>query len=175
MIYRNHCSQQAVSKATLMAVTWIKNKILHGYYMPSTEDRYVLDDIRSDILFLFTNIRAIAFCVSRLLIEKLLNTSLVPYHLPPEEKMKRLYHLMGTVDDNASRAFIELQKHQALSVINSLMLSSEMCPVLYYFVLQGSKQSERMVRHSQKTGERRTRKRNFFVRSTSLTVSSGTI
>lgn len=49
-----------------------------------------------------------------LLVEKLLNTSLVPYQLPPEEKMKRLYHLMGTVDDNASRAFIELQKHQAL-------------------------------------------------------------
>lgn len=39
MIYRNHCNQQAVCKATLMAVTWIKNKILHGYYMPSTEDR----------------------------------------------------------------------------------------------------------------------------------------
>ncbi|XP_065203683.1 sister chromatid cohesion protein PDS5 homolog B [Planococcus citri] len=88
MIYRNHCNQQAVSKATMMAVTWIKNKILHGYYMPSTEDR--------------------------LLVEKLLNTSLVPYQLPPEEKMKRLYHLMGTVDDNACRAFVELQKHQAL-------------------------------------------------------------
>ncbi|CAG2064645.1 unnamed protein product, partial [Timema podura] len=26
--------------------------------------------------------------------------------------MKKLYHLLGTIDDNATKAFIELQKHQ---------------------------------------------------------------
>ena len=48
----------------------------------------------------------------RLLVERLLNTCLVPYHLPPEERMKKLYHLYGTIDENAGKAFTELQKHQ---------------------------------------------------------------
>ncbi|KAH0539698.1 sister chromatid cohesion protein PDS5 homolog B isoform X1 [Cotesia glomerata] len=86
MIYRKHLNDADVPQATKKAVTWIKDKILHGYYMTGMEDR--------------------------LLVERLLNTCLVPYQLPAEERMKKLYHLLGTIDDHASKAFVELQKHQ---------------------------------------------------------------
>uniref|UniRef100_A0A1B6DQW8 Uncharacterized protein n=1 Tax=Clastoptera arizonana TaxID=38151 RepID=A0A1B6DQW8_9HEMI len=86
MIYKKHLSDGDVPQATKKAVTWIKDKILHGYYMTGMEDR--------------------------LLVERLLNTSLVPYQWPAEERMKKLYHLVGTIDDHATKAFIELQKHQ---------------------------------------------------------------
>ncbi|XP_034943211.1 sister chromatid cohesion protein PDS5 homolog B isoform X2 [Chelonus insularis] len=86
MIYKKHLNDADVPQATKKAVTWIKDKILHGYYMTGMEDR--------------------------LLVERLLNTCLVPYQLPPDERMKKLYHLLGTIDDHASKAFVELQKHQ---------------------------------------------------------------
>lgn len=86
MIYRKHLTEASVPEATQQAVQWIKDKILHGYYMTALEDR--------------------------LLVERLLNTSLVPYTLAAPERMKKLYYLMGNVDDNATKAFIELQKHQ---------------------------------------------------------------
>ncbi|KAJ8966752.1 hypothetical protein NQ317_011166 [Molorchus minor] len=63
-----------------------KDKILHGYYMAGIEDR--------------------------LLSWRLLNTCLVPYQLPATERMKKLYHLLGTVDEHATKAFMELQKNQ---------------------------------------------------------------
>ncbi|XP_066979416.1 sister chromatid cohesion protein PDS5 homolog B-B isoform X2 [Macrobrachium rosenbergii] len=86
MIYKKHLNSPDVPPATRHAVTWIKDKILHGYYMTSIDDR--------------------------LLVERLLNTCLVPYQLPPEDRMKKLFYLYATIDDNASKAFIELQKHQ---------------------------------------------------------------
>lgn len=86
MIYRKHLSDPDVPNATKKAVTWIKDKILNGYYMAGIEDR--------------------------LLVERLLNTCLVPYQLPAAERMKKLYHLLGTVDDHATKAFMELQKNQ---------------------------------------------------------------
>ncbi|XP_073962358.1 cohesin associated factor B pds5 isoform X2 [Choristoneura fumiferana] len=86
MIYRKFLTEQSVPPATEKAVQWIKDKILHGYYMTALEDR--------------------------LLVERLLNTSLVPYTLPPQVRMKKLYYLMTNVDANATKAFIELQKHQ---------------------------------------------------------------
>lgn len=86
MIYKKHLNSPDVPPATRHAVTWIKDKILHGYYMTSMDDR--------------------------LLVERLLNTCLVPYQLPPEDRMKKLFYLYATIDDNASKAFIELQKHQ---------------------------------------------------------------
>lgn len=52
------------------------------------------------------------FFLYRLLVERLLNTCLVPYQLTPEDRMKKLFYLYATIDDNASKAFIELQKHQ---------------------------------------------------------------
>lgn len=86
LIYKKHLSDPDVPNATKKAVTWIKDKILHGYYMAGMEDR--------------------------LLVERLLNTCLVPYQLPAAERMKKLYHLLGTVDDHATKAFMELQKNQ---------------------------------------------------------------
>lgn len=80
------CEPNDLSPDVVKNIEWIKNKIMHGYYMPTLEDR--------------------------LQVERLLITSLVPYKLPPVERMKQLYHLMGTFDDNATKAFIELQKNQ---------------------------------------------------------------
>ncbi|ETN63105.1 androgen induced inhibitor of proliferation (as3) / pds5 [Anopheles darlingi] len=86
MIYKKYLSDKNVPEATKKAVNWIKDKILHGYYMTGVEDR--------------------------LLVERLLITCLVPYQLPAEIRMKKLYQLLGTIDDNATKAFIELQKNQ---------------------------------------------------------------
>ncbi|KAK7077880.1 Sister chromatid cohesion protein PDS5 A [Halocaridina rubra] len=88
MIYKKHLNSPDVPPATRLAVTWIKDKILHGYYMTTIDDR--------------------------LLVERLLNTCLVPYQLPPEDRMKKLFYLYATIDDNASKAFIELQKYQQI-------------------------------------------------------------
>ncbi|KAF9800244.1 hypothetical protein SFRURICE_010004 [Spodoptera frugiperda] len=86
LIYKKFLTEESVPPATEKAVQWIKDKILHGYYMTALEDR--------------------------LLVERLLNTSLVPYTLPAPIRMKKLFYLMSNVDDNATKAFIELQKHQ---------------------------------------------------------------
>lgn len=86
LIYRKHLSDPDVPNATKKAVTWIKDKILNGYYMVGIEDR--------------------------LLVERLLNAYLVPFQLPAAERMKKLYHLLGTVDEHATKAFVELQKNQ---------------------------------------------------------------
>lgn len=86
MIYRKHLNDPDVPNATKKAVTWIKDKILHGYYMAGMEDR--------------------------LLVERLLNTCLVPYQLCTSERMRKLYHLLGTVDEHATKAFMELQRNQ---------------------------------------------------------------
>ena len=48
----------------------------------------------------------------RLLVEKLLNTCLVPYNLESADRMKKLYLLFATIDENASKAFIEVQTKQ---------------------------------------------------------------
>uniref|UniRef100_U5EGZ1 Putative sister chromatid cohesion complex cohesin subunit pds5 n=1 Tax=Corethrella appendiculata TaxID=1370023 RepID=U5EGZ1_9DIPT len=86
MIYKKYLGDSNVPEATKKAVNWIKDKILHGYYMTGIEDR--------------------------LLVERLLITCLVPYQLPAEDRMKKLYQLLGTIDENATKAFIELQKNQ---------------------------------------------------------------
>ncbi|XP_037070380.1 sister chromatid cohesion protein PDS5 homolog A-A-like [Pollicipes pollicipes] len=86
MIYRKYLSNPDVPEATRTAITWIKDKILHGYYMTSLDDR--------------------------LLVERIVNTCLVPFTLPPEERMKKLYYLFATLDENATKAFIEMQKQQ---------------------------------------------------------------
>eukprot|EP00096_Caligus_rogercresseyi_P009881 TRINITY_DN3454_c0_g1_i3.p1 TRINITY_DN3454_c0_g1~~TRINITY_DN3454_c0_g1_i3.p1 ORF type:complete len:1298 (-),score=389.78 TRINITY_DN3454_c0_g1_i3:131-4024(-) len=86
-VYYRHIMQPLqIPGAVKKAVSWIKNKILHGYYMPGIEDR--------------------------LLVERLVNTRLVPFTLAPEERMKKLLILFCTIDENASKAFIEIQKNQ---------------------------------------------------------------
>ena len=49
----------------------------------------------------------------RLLVEKLVNTCLVPFNLESADRMKKLYLLFATIDENASKAFIEVQTKQA--------------------------------------------------------------
>ena len=44
----------------------------------------------------------------RLLVERLLNMHLVPFNLESSERMKKLFMLFGTVDENAGKAFIEV-------------------------------------------------------------------
>ena len=44
----------------------------------------------------------------RLLVERLLNMYLVPFSLESSERMKKLFMLFATVDENAGKAFIEV-------------------------------------------------------------------
>ena len=48
----------------------------------------------------------------RMLVERLINTCLVPFGLDTSERMKKLLLLFSTIDENASKAFIEVQKSQ---------------------------------------------------------------
>ena len=85
MIYKKHMNNVNVPPDA-RHITWIRDKILHGYYMTSIDDR--------------------------LLVERLVNTCLVPYQLSPEERMTKLLQMFSSIDENATKAFIELQKHQ---------------------------------------------------------------
>ncbi|XP_023237020.1 sister chromatid cohesion protein PDS5 homolog B-like [Centruroides sculpturatus] len=84
MLYKQNMSNPELPESTLNCISWIKNKVLHGYYQSSLEDR--------------------------LLVERILYTCLVPYQ--SKDRMKKLYQLFATVDDNAVKAFNELLKCQ---------------------------------------------------------------
>ncbi|KAL1432744.1 hypothetical protein MTO96_012953 [Rhipicephalus appendiculatus] len=85
-LYKQHMSSPDLPASTLECISWIKNKVLHVYYQTALEDR--------------------------LLVERILHTCLVPYQLPVEERMHKLYQLFATVDDHAVKAFNELLKCQ---------------------------------------------------------------
>lgn len=87
LIYKKHLSDPlGQPEATKKAIKWIKDKIMHSYYMKDIEDR--------------------------LLVERLLNTSLVPFNLDSMERMKKLFLLFTTIDEFATKAFIGIQKGQ---------------------------------------------------------------
>lgn len=86
MIYKKCMTTPEIPDSTRECVSWIKNKVLHVYYQTALEDR--------------------------LLVERILHTCLVPYQLPSNEKIKKLYQLYATVDDHAVKAFNELLKCQ---------------------------------------------------------------
>lgn len=88
LIYKKHLNAEYVPEATKRAVNWIKDKILHVYYMQSLDDR--------------------------ILVERLMNTCLVPFQLEPYDRMMKLMYLYGTIDTNASKAFVEVQKNLLL-------------------------------------------------------------
>ena len=50
--------------------------------------------------------------ICRVLVERILNMSLVPFNLDPSERMRRLLRFYATIDENAVRAFQELLKTQ---------------------------------------------------------------
>lgn len=98
-LYKQHStSTNAIPESTMNCISWIKNKVLHVYYQTALEDR--------------------------LLVERILHTCLVPYQLPLEERMKKLYQLFVTVDDFAVKAFNELLKCQNM-VRNQVKLVME--------------------------------------------------
>lgn len=45
MIYKKYLNDSNVPEATKKAVNWIKDKILHGYYMTGIEDRLLVSQI----------------------------------------------------------------------------------------------------------------------------------
>ena len=67
-------------------IAMVKNKILHGYYMKTVEDK--------------------------ILIERVFVTCLVPYNLDAKTRMAVLHQLLLDLDEYALRAFIELQRQQ---------------------------------------------------------------
>ncbi|KAL9893098.1 sister chromatid cohesion protein PDS5 homolog A-like [Glossina fuscipes fuscipes] len=75
---------QKASNEKKFSLSWIKNTVMHFYYMPTLDDR---------------------ICLQRILI-----TYLIPYQLNSKERMKRLCHLLATFDYNSSLAFVKLQK-----------------------------------------------------------------
>ena len=78
-------------EATKKAIKWIKDKIMHSYYMKDIEDK--------------------------LLVERLLNTSLVPFSLESKERMKKLFLLFTTIDEYATKAFIGVSFYQIFNVL----------------------------------------------------------
>lgn len=75
------------SQAIEKIFSWIQNEFLHIY------DKSLND---------------------KLLVEELVYTTLVPFDLPSEEKMKRLYYLFSTIDNCAKNAFITILNTQYL-------------------------------------------------------------
>lgn len=54
----------------------------------------------------------------RLMVERLFNICLVPYTLPPHERMKRLYRLYGMLDEPAVK-YAAVLSHRNSSYLNS--------------------------------------------------------
>ena len=71
-------------EATKKAIKWIKDKIMHTHFMKDIEDR--------------------------LLVERLMNTCLIPFNLESLERMKKLFLLFTTIDEYATKAFIGVSK-----------------------------------------------------------------
>ncbi|CAL4140749.1 unnamed protein product, partial [Meganyctiphanes norvegica] len=121
MIYRKHLNSPDVPPATRHAVTWIKDKILHGYYMTSIDDR------KNSIRFM--------------------NISRVPLRGPPKRENKKYSTLAVYVGHNQNlatkRPFISLIKRhlvsrKRLSEVGSLKMSTldpdrDMCELVREF------------------------------------------
>ncbi|GAB6027135.1 hypothetical protein CHUAL_013897 [Chamberlinius hualienensis] len=86
VIYKKCMNTPNIPESTIKCISWIKSKVMHVYYQTALDDR--------------------------LLVERILHTCLVPYQLPHEDRMKKLYHLYATIDDYAVKAFNELLKCQ---------------------------------------------------------------
>ncbi|KAG1710427.1 Sister chromatid cohesion protein PDS5 B [Nymphon striatum] len=85
-LYKQHFSSSDLSAGTIECLSWIRNKVLHVYYQNALDDR--------------------------LLVERILHTCLVPYNLPPEQRMQKLFQLYSCIDEHAVKAFNELLKCQ---------------------------------------------------------------
>ncbi|KAL5012757.1 hypothetical protein ScPMuIL_011308 [Solemya velum] len=86
-LYKSIMGSDPVDSCQMERIDWVKDKVFHAYYQNSNDDR--------------------------LLVERIFNICLVPYTLPAEERMKRLYLLYCRLDENAIRAFNEMLKHRS--------------------------------------------------------------
>ncbi|PIK45376.1 putative sister chromatid cohesion protein PDS5-like A [Apostichopus japonicus] len=74
-IYKKWCHSEEASEKDKKRLLWIKDKILHSYYLPELDDK--------------------------LLVERIFTMNLVPYTLQVPERMQRLLELFVTVDDHS--------------------------------------------------------------------------
>ncbi|XP_052794341.1 sister chromatid cohesion protein PDS5 homolog A-like isoform X2 [Mya arenaria] len=85
-LYKAVMASETAPQAEVNKVVWVRDKVFHAYYQQNPDDR--------------------------LMVERLFNMCLVPYTLPPNERMKRLYRLYGKLDGPAVKAFHEMMKHR---------------------------------------------------------------
>uniref|UniRef100_A0AAY4CW91 PDS5 cohesin associated factor B n=1 Tax=Denticeps clupeoides TaxID=299321 RepID=A0AAY4CW91_9TELE len=85
-IYKKYCLQGEGGKEAAKQISWIKDKLLHIYYQNSIDDR--------------------------LLVERIFAQYMVPHNLETTERMKCLYYLYATLDQNAVKALNEMWKCQ---------------------------------------------------------------
>ncbi|KAJ8028379.1 Sister chromatid cohesion protein PDS5-like B-B [Holothuria leucospilota] len=85
-IYKKWCYTEDVSVKDKERLMWMKDKILHSYYLPDLEDK--------------------------LLVERIFTMNLVPYTLEVSERMQRFLELFVTVDEHSVKAIVELIKCQ---------------------------------------------------------------
>ncbi|XP_041730223.2 sister chromatid cohesion protein PDS5 homolog B isoform X1 [Coregonus clupeaformis] len=86
-IYKKYSLQaEGGKKEASKQISWIKDKLLHIYYQNSIDDR--------------------------LLVERIFAQYMVPHNLDTTERMKCLYYLYATLDDNAVKALNEMWKCQ---------------------------------------------------------------
>ena len=76
------------TRSTVQIVNWIPSKIMRIYFQDSIEDK--------------------------LLVERLLNGSIVPYSLGAKEKMAQLYYAFSTFDEYSMLSLVEIMKNRVL-------------------------------------------------------------
>ncbi|KAK2179962.1 hypothetical protein NP493_464g01004, partial [Ridgeia piscesae] len=86
LIYKLSCQIETLRKSEVERLAWIRDKILHAYYQNTLDDK--------------------------ILVERVLNTVLVPYSLEPSQRMLRLYTLYACVDDHSVKALQEVFRAQ---------------------------------------------------------------
>nr|XP_054754844.1 sister chromatid cohesion protein PDS5 homolog A-like [Lytechinus pictus] len=85
-IFKKWYHSTDTSAAEKQQLLWIRDKVLHMYYQPNIEDR--------------------------LLVERIFTMTLVPYTMDVKDRMKRLYRLFASVDENSCKTIIEMMKCQ---------------------------------------------------------------
>jgi sister-chromatid-cohesion protein PDS5 len=83
-IYKRCCDRD--NSDDIERISWVRNKVLHAYYHNAVDDK--------------------------ILVERILNTSLVPFSLDVNERMKRLFTLYANLDEHAVKALQEIFKTQ---------------------------------------------------------------
>lgn len=86
IMYKIYSCEFDTKATTKNMIIWIKNDILHRYYMTDLMDRLLVERFFIDIL--------------------------VQYRFPAKNRMENLYRFFATLDGEAIHAFTELQRNQ---------------------------------------------------------------